>query len=158
MTLSIKDYMLNIIAGRSIIGGLYGAIDNARRIYSIGGNYSYTFSLDNIGSKRYNMCELLKLDETYRCISLDEIALKETLTLDDMIIILLKGRNEFRNLYTSYYRAEDARINAKTLCYTFTNPYNIVLNKVKIQMNLEEVISLFNNAKNIIFDASLIYF
>ena len=148
--MSFNDYVINIIVGRAIIGGLYDAVTNARRICSIGGKFNYTFTLEEFGSKRYSMCELIKFDEEFRCISLDEILTKEEITLDDMVIILLKGRNEFRNLYASFYRAENAISNAKVLCYTFKNPYT----GQKKQYNASQVLNLFSQIRE--FDPQMI--
>lgn len=152
----INDYLLNIISGRFIIGSLYDAITNARRICSIGGNYTYKFSLLGFGSKRYRECELIKLDESYRCVSLENIINKKVITLDDMIIILLKGRSEFRKLYGSFYQAENSISNAKILCYTFNNPYSININKDRIQLSAKEILDIFDKARYIQFNPSLI--
>lgn len=158
MALNIKDYIMNLIAGKDIIGSLYDAVIQARRICSLGGNYSYTFSLEGIGKKRYTACQLINFDESYKCISLEEIG--NDLSLDNMVIILLKGRTEFRNLFGSYYRDLDAITYAKRLCYTFTNPYGnfLDLNKTKIQFSTGEIVELFRESEDILFDPSLIYF
>ncbi len=160
MSLTIKEYMINLIAGRSIIGNLYNAVINARRICAKGGSFSYTFSLDGFGQKRYKACELIQLDEQALCESLMNIFfnINELSKIDQIVVILLKGKTEIRNLYGSFYRAENAISNAKILCYTFTNPYEdfILLNKNRIRLSEDQVIELFNNSQNILFNPDLI--
>jgi hypothetical protein len=154
--------MINLIAGRSIILNLYGAIINARRVCAIGGLFYYTFSWKNIGIKRYSANELIKLDEKALCTNIDIIfsEIFDIPTLDDIIVILLKGKNEINGLYLSYYRAENAITNAKILCYTFNNPYKdyIILNKNNIRLNSRQILDLFAKSKNIIFDTRKLFY
>lgn len=159
MLLRIKDYILNLIAGRQVISGLYNAIVNARRICAQGGKYNYTFILEGFGEKRYSSCKLIELDVLALCQSLYEILDDKKLTdIDKMVIVLLKGRTEICNLYNSYIRAENAVANSKILCYTFTNPYEnfVILSKNRVRLNEEQIMDLFNESKNVLFSPDLI--
>ena len=155
MSINIRDYMINLIAGRSIIGDLYDAVNNARRVCGLGGNFRYTFSLEGIGTQRYNSCQLIKFDTQALCEGLSQIFNDDSLSnLDQMIVILLKGRTDIRNLYCSFYGAENARANAKTFC----NPYPgfLDLNKNCLRLDANGVINLFNQSKFVTFNPDLI--
>jgi len=156
MSVAIKNYIINIIAGRIYISGLYDAIIMARKICAVGGSYRYTFTIPHIGTKSYNGCELIRLDES--CTTLEELLTKDVVSIDDYALILIYGRREFRNLYNSYYKAMDAITESKILCYTFTNPYAnfINLNKNNIQLNPQQIIELFKEAGITIFDPLLV--
>jgi hypothetical protein len=159
MSIKIEEYILNLIAGRPIICNLYNAIANAYKICDKGGNFVYTFILDGYGKKRYNGSELIKFDKLSQCKSIYNILINENLSgIDKMIIILLKAKDEIWNLYMTYYRAENAISNGKILYYTFINPYGdfLLLDKDKIRLNEEQIINLFNESKNILFNPNLI--
>ncbi len=161
MSINIRTYMANLIAGRAIIGGLYDAVNNARRVCSLGGNFKYTFSLNGFGTKRYNSCQLIKFDTQALCESLSQIFnnVDNLSNLDLMVVILLKGRTEIRNLYCSFFKAENARANAKILCYTFCNPYPgfVDLDKNCLRLSANGVITLFNQSQNIRFNPIILF-
>lgn len=159
--MSIQDYMSNLIAGKFVINGLYNAVYNARRICGQGGQFSYTFTLQGIGSKRYKGCELVRLDDETLCQSVGQIigsSFSNGLTLDQMVKILLKGKNEICGLYGSFIRAENAVSQAKILCYTFNNPYGMFanVNKNRIRLSAQQVLDLFKKSKNVRFNPLII--
>lgn len=160
MSITIQNYMINLIAGRSIIGRLYDNVTYARIICAKGGTFNFIFGLQGFGTKKYCSKQLINFDDEVLCSTVEQIFINigEKPTLDQMIIILLKGKNEIRKLYGSFYRAEDARANAKILCYNFDNPYKgfVKLNKDKIRLNGKQVLDLFAKSNNIIFDPNII--
>ncbi len=151
MSLSIKNYMRNLIAGIPVISGLYDAVIDARRICSKGGIFNFTFSLNGFGTKRYSARDLINLDDEALCKSVRTIINEvENMmpTLDQMVLLLLKGRTEIRGLYSSYFRAQNAISDAKILCYTFNNPYGIYANidKNNIRLDSKQILNLFKTS------------
>lgn len=159
MSLCIEDYMLNLLAGRQIINGLYNAVINARRVCEQGGKYSYKFTIDAYYSKKYSGCDLIKMDEIALCHTLEEIANNYDLyDIDLLVLALLKGRSTISGLYDTYSRAENAIANAKVLCYTFKNPYgdfaNLDINC--IQMNERQIVKMYKCCNCFTFNPNLI--
>ncbi len=147
-TITIQNYMKNLIAGLTTIAGLYDAVINARRICAKGGRFEFTFTLNGFGSQRYSARQLINFDNEALCNSVTTIIGDSIiLSLDQMVLILLKGRSEIRGLYGSIFRAKNAITDAKILCYTFNNPYGIFSNvdKNSIRLSANQVITLFNN-------------
>src|SRR3989304_8866010 len=136
MSISINDYVCNLIAGREKIDGLYYAVDRARDQRSNSKNYCYKANFANIGVKTYNAAQLVQLDNTAFCTKLSVLLSQiiGTPTLDQYILLLLKERNTILNLYQTRYRALFMRSTARIFCYTFVNPYGpaagVITNKL----------------------------
>ena len=159
MSLCIEDYMLNLIAGRHIIYGLYNAVINARIVCAQGGKYSYKFMIDACYCKKYSGCDLIKMDEIALCHTLEEIVNNcDICCIDLLVLVLLKGRSTISELYNTYSRAENAIANAKVLCYTFKNPYGnfVQLDTNCIQMNERQIIKMYKCCKCFTFNPNLI--
>jgi len=158
MTTNILTYISNLYAGKVIINRIYNYVNDARYIMSIGGCKKYLINIPNIGKQYYTSSQLVRLDNKAFCSSLDELFSIDIddITLDEYILILLKGKNEILKLYQAYYNAEDKETYGGLYCLTFTNPYinYVELNKNKILLRGSEIISLNNNV--ISFNARLV--
>ena len=158
MTTNILTYISNLYAGKVIINRIYNYIDDSRYIMSIGGCKKYLINVPNIGKQYYTSSQLVKLDKIAFCTSLDELFAIDVndITLDEYILLLLKGKNEIVKLYQAYYNAEDKETYGGLYCLTFTNPYMgyVGLNKNKILLRGSEIISSNNNIVR--FDSRLV--
>lgn len=141
MTTNITDYVANIIAGREIISRLYCAVDNARYGVNDSRNFCYQVVIPGIGRKMYNAICLTKLDTKAFCTSLDTIVnmLNNPMTVDDYVMLLLKGRKEIMQLYQARYKALYTRQNNKNFQLIFTQPYGQYA-------NVNRYTTTFNNA------------
>lgn len=124
MSTSITDYVCNLIAGRKAISDLYYAVDRSREQRSQGKTYCYKASFPGIGNKTYKGFQLVELDDRSLCCSLNSVLAQVdgVPTMDQYVLILLKARNEFRNLYQARTRALYIRSQSKIFCYNFNNP------------------------------------
>ena len=124
MSTSINNYVCNIIAGREPISNLYAAIDRARQIRDKSGKFCYKVTFKGIGTKMYDANQLICLDDKALCASLDSLLapISGTPTVDQYVLLLLKAKNEFRNLLQARYRALYLRSQAKIFHYIFNNP------------------------------------
>ncbi|GAF86675.1 unnamed protein product, partial [marine sediment metagenome] len=100
-TVSIENYVCNLIAGRDKISNLYFAVDKARIIRNNAGQFCYKVSFNGVGSKVYKGFELVVLDDKANCSSLSTIlANKDNVSnLDLYILVLLKVKFEFLKLF-----------------------------------------------------------
>ena len=128
MTTTIQDYVCNLIAGRDPISNLYFAVDRARDSVNKGLRFCYKASFRGIGNKVYQAKELFNLDTRAFCTSMS-ILLNEVVdgqpTLDQYIMILLKGKNQILTLYQQRYRALFMRSTARIFHYKFVNPFGL---------------------------------
>lgn len=148
MSISIGDYVCNLIAGRSIIGHLYDAIDRVNDINSRCGCFCFTFTLKGIGKKTFRENELIKLDKESRCKSISQVfseAINNRLSIDQAVLLLLIGKNTIRGLYQAYHKASFMRSTGRIYCYTFKNPYGIYagVNRDCIKYDSQELIDKF---------------
>lgn len=147
--ISIEQYVCNIIAGSHQITDLYFAIDRARDIVNKNNKFqrfNKKISFRGIGTNVYSSNQLVQFENLSYCTPYQSIInnIDDKPSLDQYIILLLKGRNTIRNLFQSCCKAKFMREQAKTFCYTFINPFGKKLtnvNKNKLQ---------FNNAFNFI--------
>jgi hypothetical protein len=142
MTTTIEDYVCNLIAGRNQISNLYYAVDRARYQRSRGANFCYKVNFNGIGNKVYKTHELVALDDKALSCSLSYIISKITNppSLDDYVLLLLKGRLTIEKLYQTRYRALFMKSTTRKFCYTFVNPYGNLANVNKDRLD-------FNNSK-----------
>lgn len=143
MTTSINDYVCNLIAGRTSITNLYFAVDKARTLRSESRIFCYKVNFPGIGNKVYNATQLVNLDDTAFCTKMTTLLaqIDGVPTVDQYVLVLLKAKNELRNLYQARYRALYIRSSAKIFCYTFTNPFGSAAGVNKNRL-------AFNNATN----------
>jgi hypothetical protein len=125
MSISIQNYVCNLIAGRDIISNIYYAVDRARDSVNKGLKYCYKINIKGIGNKTYQAIELFRLDTKVFCTSLNNIIneMNDYSKLDKYIMILLKGRDRISELYQQRYRALYMRSTGKIFYYRFINPY-----------------------------------
>lgn len=126
--LSIEEYVCNLIAGNNKISDLYFAVDRARDIVNKDNRFQRfckKISFPGIGTKVYTSSQLIYLDDLALCNSLNSILdeISGTPTIDQYILLLLKGKSTIRGLYQACCRANTLRDQAKSFCYTFNNPY-----------------------------------
>lgn len=121
---SIESYMCNLIAGNSLITKLYFSVDRARDMRQPH-CYMVRINFPGIGNDTYKGSELLDLDNCAHSTSLQAIVnqIDGMPTLDQYIMILLKGQNAIRGLYQACCRAKVSRDQAKYFTYTFNNPF-----------------------------------
>lgn len=132
--IQIEKYVCNLIAGRTILSGLYDAVERARASRANGTQFCYRFKfplfdksgniieiknilltgnqLVYLANKALN-CSLGKLLEEYCADRTDENA----------ILILLKLRDTILGLYQARYRAMFMKSTGRIFCYKFTNPF-----------------------------------
>lgn len=127
--ISIEQYVCNLIAGSNKITDLYFSIDRARDIVNKNNRFQRfdkKISFNGIGTKVYSSTQLVEFENLSYCLSYQSIIdqINNTPTLDQYIILLLKGRNEIRGLYQACCRAKFIREQAKVFCYTFSNPFS----------------------------------
>lgn len=134
--ISIRQYVCNIIAGNSQISTLYYQVDRARDIENKDNRlqrFTTKISFQGIGTNVYRSSQLVRLENISYVKSYNEITNEiedGRPTLDQYIILLLKGRNAIRGLYQACCRANISREGAKVFCYTFNNPYGPILTNV----------------------------
>ncbi len=160
--ISIEDYVCNLIAGRDIISNLYFATDKAREIRNRAGQFCYKVNIPGVGSNIYKGFELVVLDDKANCTPLPFLLadINGTPTLDQYILILLKARTSFLNLFQARYRAQFIREQAKLYCYTFNNVLGTVANVDKNSItfrNSVNFLDFFCRCENNIFDPSLVF-
>lgn len=139
--LSNVSYVCNLIAGNKYITNLYFAVDRARDLVNKDNRmqrFDKKISFPSIGSKVYSSSQLINFENlsyslSYQCI-LNEIE-NNTPTLEQYIILLLKGRNAIRGLYQACCRANFIKEQEKVFCYTFNNPFGSLagVNRDKLQ-------------------------
>jgi len=161
MSTSISDYVCNLIAGRSNITNLYYAVDRARDQRSNGKTYCFKVVLPGIGNKLYRGNRLVELDDRATCSTMSYLLsqINGTPTVDQLVLVLLKAKNELRNLYQARQRALYIRSAAKIFCYTFNNPFGTAagVNKNKLSFrNANDFLSFFCKCERNSFDATLI--
>ena len=166
--LSINEYLVNMVAGNSQITNLYSAVDRAIDITNKDNKFqrfNRRITFNGIGSKVYSSEQLVNFENLSFCLTFTKI-LEESrdpnkLTLDEFIILMLKGRNTIRHFFQSCCHAGVAKSEAKMLCYTYINPYPntlVSLNVNKKSFNsANSIISFFCKSENKPFDARLIF-
>ena len=94
-------------------------------------------SFKDIGSKVYSSTQLVNFENLSYRTSLNCIVseINGTPTLDQYILLLLKGRNTIRGLYQGCCRANVLRDQGKVFCYTFVNPYGSIANVNKNKLS-----------------------
>ena len=130
----IEEYVCNLIAGRTILSGLYDAVERARASRANGTQFCYRFKFP-IFDKNGNITETKSILLTgNQLVYLDRKALNCSLgkLLTDFcdapsdetaILILLKLRNTILGLYQARYRAMFMKSTGRIFCYKFTNPF-----------------------------------
>ena len=130
----IEEYVCNLIAGRTILSGLYDAVERARASRANGTQFCYRFKYP-IFDKNGNITEIKSILLTgNQLVYLDRKALNCSLgkLLTDFcdapsdetaILILLKLRNTILGLYQARYRAMFMKSTGRIFCYKFTNPF-----------------------------------
>lgn len=139
---SIKNYVCNLIAGNTHISTLYFAVDRARDIQNKDNKFqrfNKKISFRGIGTKVYKSEELVELENLSYCTSFQSIAINidGIPTLDQYVLLLLKGRNTIRGLYQACCRARILREQAKLFCYTFVNPYGSLAGVTKKSLSFK---------------------
>jgi hypothetical protein len=163
--INIKDYVCNLIAGNYYISDLYFSVDRARDIVNKDNNkaqFQHKITFQGIGSKVYKSSKLVELENLSFCLSYQIILsqINNIPTLDQYIILLLKGRNEIRKLYQACCKAKSLRQDAKIFCYTFINPFGSLadVNNNKLSFkNAYEFINYFCLYERKKFDPILIF-
>ncbi len=123
---TIQDYVCNLIAGRDAVSNLYAAADKARDAVNRGIRYCYKVNFRGIGNRMYQAKELFNLDTRAFCTSMATLLgeVEDGVpTLDQYILILLKGKEQVLGLYQQRYRALYIRSTRKIFCYQFINPF-----------------------------------
>jgi len=156
---SISDYVCNLIAGRTPISNLYYNVDLARNQRSQSRIFCYRVLFPGIGCKTYKAYDLLRLDEIACCKSMSTLLANYDGSLDSFVTILLKAKNDIRNLYQSRYRAMYIRSAAKIFCYTFNNPFGKAAGVTKNRLTFKSApnfLNFFCGCEKRRFDATLI--
>jgi TolB protein len=85
---------------------------------------------------------------------INEIIVDPNSILNQYIKLLIKGKNQFIQLYKAYYLAESANANSKIYCYKYQNPYGKYanVNPQKLILNSDGVLKLYKDSCGIIFD------
>ncbi len=157
----IEDYVCNLIAGRTPISNLYFAVDRAREQRSQGKQFCYKVVFSGYGNRMYKGYELVQLDnQACRCSMAYLLSnFKASPTLDNYILLLLRAKNEIRNLYQNRYKALFMKSTARIFCYTFTNPFgeaaNVNRNKLTFK-NARVFLDFFCTCENSGFDPTLV--
>ena len=132
----IEEYVCNLIAGRTILSGLYDAVERARASRANGTQFCYRFKFP-IFDKNGNITEIKSILLTgNQLVYLDRKALNCSLgklltdfcadptpTDENLILLLLKLRNTILGLYQARYRAMFMKSTGRIFCYKFTNPF-----------------------------------
>lgn len=161
MSTPITEYVCNLIAGRKAISDLYYAVDRSREQRSQGKTYCYKAVFPGIGNKTYKGFQLVELDDRSMCSSLNSIVaqINGVPTMDQYVSILLKARNEFRNLYQSRTRALYIRSQSKIFCYNFNNPLGSVAGVNRNRLTLKSAsnfLDFFCRCERGVFDPLLV--
>jgi TolB protein len=157
MSLNILSYISNLIAGRYFIINLYNAIEKARVSRNNAKYFNYKFSLPELGTHIYNGEELIELDNISIRMNINEIIQyidPKKLTLDIMIIFLLKGQECLLELYKKIEKAKDMRRNARIFTYTFHNPFSYasgINNEYYSWKNYEKFIEFYERSERMNF-------
>ena len=144
MNINIEDYVCNLAAGNKYISSLYNSIDRAIDIQNRDNKFqrfNVRITFPDIGSRVYKSEELVRLENLSYCLSYNNIIHQindGVPTLDQYIILLIKGRNTIRGFYQAYARAGFALDNTQLFCYTFIMPYGpqlVSVNSKKFSLN-----------------------
>jgi len=164
---SIQQYVCNLIAGNTQISTLYFSVDRARDIENKDNRFqmfSKRITFQGIGTKVYKSSELVRLENLSYCTSYQTLVNQienGVPTLDQYIILLLKGRNTIRGLYQACCRANILRGEGKVFCYTFVNPFPKTLTKVnrnRLSYNSAfEFTKFFCQCERLRFDPLLVF-
>ncbi len=161
MATPIDDYVCNLIAGRTPITNLYFAVDKAREQRSQAKQFCHKVVFAGIGNKTYNAFQLVTLDDQVCRCSMAKLLsnYKDSPTIDNFVLVLLKAKNELRDLYQARYRACFMKSTARIFCYTFNNPFgeaaNVNRNKLTFK-NATTFLDFFCVCENGSFDPTLI--
>ncbi len=125
---SILSYVCNLIAGKDKIADLYFAIDRTRNLHNKHFGPSYKVSFPPIGTKVYTTQQLIRLEDLARCTTYNQwrSQLNGLPTLDQYVVLLIKGREAIRGLFQANIRAGNLRQQGKLFCYTFVNPFTSI--------------------------------
>lgn len=158
MSENIDEYVCNLIAGKSLIAGLYSAVNRARNIRAFNnGVYCYKFYLPGIGSRVFKRGELLKLDNEALCRTIESVAaeiVNGRPTVRQAALMLLIVRIPIQKLYQAYNKALFMKSTIRKFCFTFCNPfYEISLvNRRCVTYNSQQLIDLFCHCSQDRFD------
>jgi hypothetical protein len=164
--LSIEEYTCNLIAGNNDISELYHSVDRARDIVNKDNRFqrfSKKISFQGIGCKVYTSSELIYLDDLALCKSINNIILdiNNPPTIDDYVLLLLKGKTSIRELYQACCKAKFMREQGKQFYYTFTSPYpSAITNVDKRSMsfkNANELIYFFCKCEKQSFNPKMVF-
>lgn len=126
---SIRDYLCNLIAGKSYISHLYYSVDRARDLRDNAKCFCVKVFFPGIGSKVYKGSQLLRLDDKSFCTTVDQVVAEipenGKPTVDQFVLLLLIVRGALRRLYQACCHAGFLQQQAKIFCFTFVNPFGI---------------------------------
>ena len=140
---SINNYLCNLIAGNNLISTFYFSVDRARDIVNKDNNlaqFQHRVSFSEIGTKVYKSSQLVNLENLSYCTSYQSLVNQinnGVPTLDQYLILLLKGRNTIRGLYQACCRARVLKQQAKVFTYTFVNPYGSLAGVTKNKLSFK---------------------
>jgi len=149
MSTKIEDYVCNLIAGNNSISSFYFAIDRARDYVTPDNRmkqFNYKVSFPGIGTNVYRSDKLLEFENLSYCLSYNDIfsQIDDKPTLEQYIILLLKGRNTIRGLYQECCRAKSLREYGKVFSYTFVNPFGIYAGVDKNRLTFNGALNFIN--------------
>jgi hypothetical protein len=163
---TINNYVCNLIAGNTQITTLYFAVDRARDIVNKDNKFqrfNKKISFQGIGTKVYSSSQLVNLENLSYCTTYTTILEQiNTIppTLDQYIILLLKGRNTIRGLYQACCRARILKEQAKLFCYTFVNPFGNLAGVTKNKLSFKganDFLLFFCQCERNTFDPLLVF-
>jgi len=131
--IQIEEYVCNLIAGRTILSGLYDAVERARASRANGTQFCYRFkfplfddgNISEIKSILLTGNQLVYLANKALNCSLEKLLTDHCAdpTDETAILILLKLRDTILGLYQARYRAMFMKSTGRIFCYKFTNPF-----------------------------------
>jgi hypothetical protein len=116
---TIEDILCFFISIQKITNGLYDSWYYAQA--NRGRPYTYIFSFLNLGRIAFNGTQILNLEASAKCSSLQELVNGAT-SLEGMAKLLFKIRPSLTALYAGYIQSQGQRDNGLQYCYTFINP------------------------------------
>lgn len=164
MSLTINEYVCNLIAGKTKINKLYSQVDRSRAVRGNSGGYlCVKVDFAGIGCKTYSGYEILQIDDDATKCTLSGLIAKYApagiMTVDMYVAALLFGRRAIRTLYQNEQKALFMRSTSRIYTVSFKNPFGIYADVTSdcFQMKGPEFLQFFCECEHSIFTPTSVF-